>query len=336
MNRAQLLDDALNLARAGVLKYSTALKLTEYLIKEVDYIPWYSALNAFTFLNLRFTGTEVDPVFKEYLRGLIQPMYEKLTFEESDTDDHVTQLHRSLILQWACNLGHEDCIETAKSKFRTLQEASTHLSPNLQSVTYCTALRNGGEKEWKFLWDKYVESNYATEQSLILTALGCTTDQTLIDGYLKKSIEDRVNIRRQDAASVFAAVYSNPDGFQLAFNFLQENYDSVASSYGTGVSSIITGIADRIATQEQLDEFIKFVENQELGAAAEAARRAVESAKENLQWSEIHGSEIESWLKGEPTSTTPGGASSLSLSPAVCMTLFFSSVYHILSTFKMK
>jgi hypothetical protein len=66
----------------------------------------------------------------------------------------------------------------------------------------------------------------------------------------------------------------------------------------------------------------------DLGAAAAAARRAVESAKENLQWSAVHGSEIETWLIGE--------ASSLSLSPALCMTLFFSSLYHILTTFKIK
>jgi aminopeptidase N len=64
VNRAQLLDDALNLARAGVLNYSTALNLTQYLEKEVDYIPWYSALSAFSFLTLRLTGTEISPAFK--------------------------------------------------------------------------------------------------------------------------------------------------------------------------------------------------------------------------------------------------------------------------------
>ena len=64
VNRAQLLDDSLNLARAGVLTYDTALKLAEYLVKEEDYIPWYSALTAFTFLDIRLTGTEVYPLFK--------------------------------------------------------------------------------------------------------------------------------------------------------------------------------------------------------------------------------------------------------------------------------
>jgi hypothetical protein len=49
-------------------------------------------------------------------------MYEELKFEESVNDGHVKKLHRSLILQWACNLGHEDCINSAKSKFEELQD----------------------------------------------------------------------------------------------------------------------------------------------------------------------------------------------------------------------
>jgi aminopeptidase N len=59
---------------------------------------------------------------------------------------------------------------------------STPLSPDLQTVTYCIALRYGGEEEWNFLWRKYVESNYATEEHLLLLALGCTRVQALIDG----------------------------------------------------------------------------------------------------------------------------------------------------------
>jgi hypothetical protein len=58
---------------------------------------------------------------------------------------------------------------------------STHLSPNLQSVAYCVALREGGEEERDFLWDKYVASNYSTEEFIILTALGCAANQSLID-----------------------------------------------------------------------------------------------------------------------------------------------------------
>ena len=45
VNRAQVIDDALNLAKSGIIDYETALSMTEYLHKEQDYVPWKAALN---------------------------------------------------------------------------------------------------------------------------------------------------------------------------------------------------------------------------------------------------------------------------------------------------
>lgn len=42
LNRAQLVDDSLNLARAGKISYDVPLSILEYLHKEADYIPWAS------------------------------------------------------------------------------------------------------------------------------------------------------------------------------------------------------------------------------------------------------------------------------------------------------
>ena len=44
INRAQIMDDALNLAKSGLLEYDTALSVTGYLSKEVEYIPWKASL----------------------------------------------------------------------------------------------------------------------------------------------------------------------------------------------------------------------------------------------------------------------------------------------------
>ena len=38
------MDDALNLAKSDLLDYETALSVTGYLSKEVEYVPWASAL----------------------------------------------------------------------------------------------------------------------------------------------------------------------------------------------------------------------------------------------------------------------------------------------------
>lgn len=51
VNRAQLVDDALNLARSGRLPYKIAMELFTYLAVEEDYIPWVAANNGLTYLD---------------------------------------------------------------------------------------------------------------------------------------------------------------------------------------------------------------------------------------------------------------------------------------------
>lgn len=50
-NRAQLIDDAMNLARAEILDYTTALDITKYLNHETDYVPWKAAINNLLYID---------------------------------------------------------------------------------------------------------------------------------------------------------------------------------------------------------------------------------------------------------------------------------------------
>lgn len=63
-NRAQLLDDSLNIARVNALPYPVPLSLTQYLTSERDYVPWKSALNALEYLDLMYVRTGGYGYFK--------------------------------------------------------------------------------------------------------------------------------------------------------------------------------------------------------------------------------------------------------------------------------
>ena len=43
VSRAQIIDDALALAKGGYLDYPTALAQIDYMAQEMDYIPWSAA-----------------------------------------------------------------------------------------------------------------------------------------------------------------------------------------------------------------------------------------------------------------------------------------------------
>lgn len=63
-NRAQLLDDVMNLARGGYLSYEVALNLTRYLVMEDDHAPWKAAVNAFQFIDSMFVSQGDYDLFK--------------------------------------------------------------------------------------------------------------------------------------------------------------------------------------------------------------------------------------------------------------------------------
>lgn len=66
-NRAQLIDDALNLARASKLDYTIALDVTAYLAHETEYLPWAAVFRAMGYLNDMLIKTQGYDKFRVYI-----------------------------------------------------------------------------------------------------------------------------------------------------------------------------------------------------------------------------------------------------------------------------
>lgn len=98
---------------------------------------------------------------------------------------------------------------------------------DLRSVVYCTAIRNGGDKEWQFLWARYSKSNVGTEKTLILSALGCSREIWLLQRYLDWTLDESTGVRKQDRTTVFKNVARNDAGLLLAKSFLFDNVDEI-------------------------------------------------------------------------------------------------------------
>ena len=58
LNRAQLIDDVMNLARSSHVSYEVALDLLLYLRQENDYVPWEAAFGTFEFMESRMEASK--------------------------------------------------------------------------------------------------------------------------------------------------------------------------------------------------------------------------------------------------------------------------------------
>jgi hypothetical protein len=267
--------------------------------QETDFIPWASYFTALTFLNSRLNGMEDYDSFKNYVLTLLNPMYEKLGFHTLANDDHPTKLIRNTVLTWACKFNSSVCIESASEFFMQWKDDpnANLIPPDLRSVVYCSALSNGGEEEWSFLWDQYNNTNVATDQVLILAALGCTSNTSLLNRYLSYAINPDSGIRPQDSQSVFSAVYSRPEGVDIALTFLEDNFDNIQQyfTFMNSITRIVSGIASQMTTKEQRDKLNEFLEAHKdtLGTTVQSALETVDA---NLQWLEKYAGDISAWL----------------------------------------
>lgn len=119
MNRAQIVDDAFNLARAGIIDYSQAFSILSYLKNETEYFPWYPTITGFNFLQRVFgqeseTGKKLITFEKELIEGVLN----SVSFTEFNSSNQIYSLKLSMILSRACKLGVQSCIASVQQLFQ--------------------------------------------------------------------------------------------------------------------------------------------------------------------------------------------------------------------------
>ncbi|GAB0097810.1 Aminopeptidase [Sergentomyia squamirostris] len=288
LNRAQIVDDLMNLAKAGYVPYGTTFDALKYLQNEQNYIPWLAAFNGLNHFRRRLPENRKE-LFGKYMTELLGNIYTHLGFTpKGDTEEHINKLNRANVLSWACKYGHTDCLTKAREEFTKLRNDATYVIPvDIRSTVYCVGLREGGQAAFDFLWARYLNENIATEQTVILNSLGCTnTDETvkaLIDNILTTAVRD------QDKSSTFSNSYAhNEENIARVWKYCTENHAKMSvalNGYGS-VASYMSGVINRFRTREELDAVKTFISAQgsQFGGAQSSLENAVSNLEFDLYW----------------------------------------------------
>uniref|UniRef100_A0A8C4HVL6 Aminopeptidase n=1 Tax=Dicentrarchus labrax TaxID=13489 RepID=A0A8C4HVL6_DICLA len=309
INRAQIIDDTFNLARAKIISTTLALRTTKYLSKERDYIPWDSALRNLDYYILMFDRTEVYGALQAYLKKQIQPLFEHFkTITANWTKvptKHTDQYNQINAVGYACGMGVEGCRELIKSWYRQWMENPHHnpIHPNLKSTVYCSAIAFGGVEEWDFAWRMFKNATLASEASRLRAAMSCTKAPWLLNRYLEYTL-DPTKIRKQDATSTIQYVARNIVGMPLAWNFVRARWGYIFQ-YGKGsfsFSNLINGITKRFSSEFELQELKKFKEENlhvGFGSATLALEQAIEKTTANIKWVTENKAHVLKWFTEE-------------------------------------
>lgn len=294
INRAQIIDDAFNLARAGRLSYEMVLDLISYLAEEKEYVPWSATFSNLQYIYSMFHRDPAYGALKAYILSLIQPLYDYIGTEEQPSESLQTQQMRSDMLTWACRLGHAHCRNMSLSLYRQWMTDPTGfsgISPNFMEAVGCTALELGGEAEWNFAW----------KQPQMKDALGCTRELWVLMRYLDGGFNASSGIRRQDAAITFRRVATRPTGAILAWDYMRTNWERIVDYIGTtffALPRMVEDVTRSFNTRQQLQELQEFQNkhSSQLLTATTAVQQAVEATTINVAWMNNNRKFIVDWL----------------------------------------
>uniref|UniRef100_A0A8C2DPD7 Aminopeptidase n=1 Tax=Cyprinus carpio TaxID=7962 RepID=A0A8C2DPD7_CYPCA len=291
INRAQLIDDAFNLAKAGIIETTLALRTTLFLASETEYMPWESALDNLDYFYLMFDRTEVYGHMQVKIRW------------RTDLLSNIYLLYSCLCI-FACSTGNEDCKTLITNWFKQWMD-NPNVNPikaNLRSTVYCSAIAAGGEEEWNFAWEQFQNATIASEKDKLRAAMACATEPWLLNRYLKYTL-DPEKIRKQDATSTIINIASNVVGQPLAWDFVRANWEYIFKQYGGGsfsFSNLINGVTKRFSTQFELQQLIQFKDDNAhigFGSGSLAIQQSIERTNANIKWIEKNQKAVLDWFK---------------------------------------
>ncbi|XP_031152785.1 thyrotropin-releasing hormone-degrading ectoenzyme isoform X1 [Sander lucioperca] len=312
-NRAGLIDDAFNLARAGYLPQGVPLQLIGYLPEEQSFLPWHSASRALYQLDKLLDRTDEYSLFSDYVLKQVASRYHQMGWPTNGpgSEGNVLQasyqteeLQRELIML-ACSFGNKQCHRQAVAYISDwISSNKNRIPPNIRDIVYCTGVSLMDEDVWEFIWMKFHSTNAISEKKILLEALTCSDNTFLLNRLLNLSLTSDL-VPEQDVIDVIIHVGRNPQGRNLGWKYFREKWDILNARYGEALfmnSKLIGGVTEFLNTEKELNELKEFIQSSGVGAGP-ALARALEIVEGNVRWHHLHRRQFYQWLRKPPSLT---------------------------------
>ncbi|KAH8020659.1 hypothetical protein HPB51_002608 [Rhipicephalus microplus] len=289
LNRAQLIQDASDLAHSGDLSYAVAMDILDYVRRETAYAPLKTSLNTVEALDGRLRATDFYGKWQLCAVLSASQLFCLVFFGHFKT----------------FRFKHE-CSPTSPSRRFVGSRSALRRDLTGTLVTLCHGIRLGDNTDWRFLADHIRDASSAEEAHVIVSALGCTGETKNLLSLLSFSMRNMTSLNKNMESSVGyffeSASYSNK-GSDLTLKFFIENWKALLDKYGQSPSlkDTIWFAIQGIRKSEDLKQMEHFlatnVESKKTGKKlTRTFQTALDLARANINWVRKNARVIENWL----------------------------------------
>ncbi|XP_067425200.1 endoplasmic reticulum aminopeptidase 2-like isoform X2 [Emydura macquarii macquarii] len=299
-DRVNLIHNAFQLVSAGRLSLDTALDLTQYLRHESSNIVLLQGLGYLEMFYRMMERRNISDITENLKRYILQHF--KLVIDRqtwSDDGSVSDRMLRSDLLRLACDLQYPPCIQKANELFSKWMGSGGTL--NLPADVLKTVYSVGAQTTagWNYLVKQYSLSMSGAEKNKILYALTTNRHCEKLTKLIELGMEGEV-IKTQDLAALLHSIARNPEGQELAWNFVRENWNKLLKKFelaSFSVRTIIVGTTSHFSSKDKLEEvkhFFRSLEDQ--GSQLKITEVVLETITKNIRWLKRNLNSLRNWL----------------------------------------
>ncbi len=298
-DRLGLIRDGFDLAQSGDSPTTLALELALNYVNEEDYTVWSQLTGHLSELNSLLAYEDFYEDFKKYGRQIYGKIAGKMGWERSEGEKHTDALLRGMVLYRLGSFGDEETIKKAQKFFGPpAGRAGQKIDPDLKSVVYNLVASSGEEKEFNALIKMYKEEDHQQEKDRIGRSLGLFKQKEILQKTLVFATSQHV--RFQNTLQMIAAVWGNPEGRYLAWEFVKKNWKLLKERYAGGhYFTRVFEPAGEFTLSSDAKDIESFVRKNPIPEAKRTIAQVIERIYSNEDWLKRDREKIKKFLQKE-------------------------------------
>jgi puromycin-sensitive aminopeptidase len=295
-DRAGLVNDAYALVKAGYMKPESLIKLLAACSAEDQLIVWGGLADALGGLDMVLSDDEkLGANFTKFARRLVLQLVEKISWESSTTDGHLTTLLRAKMINLASTFCADDpsVAQEASTRFKAFLEDPSDvksLPSDMKTAVFKIVLISGGIAEYNHIKSYFETATDNAERKHVLNALGYAPDSKLKLATLEWTTSGAVKL--QDFFYAIGSVSrSSKSGREIAWKYFQDNFDKLNGMLSNASASLMDAViiysAGAFCSKEKADEIDAFFAAHPLPRNVRKVAQTVEAMRANAKFLDL-------------------------------------------------
>jgi aminopeptidase N len=338
--RSQILDDHLKCAFERYTSIETALDFTTFLDKEANLAVWQSFFTNFRPSYTLLNGhSKHANNFKEYLTPKLAGALNLVGLKQLPSHNGANVLVRVQLLDWACSLGLNGCMDYAKELLvewnKAPTAANTPVPVDIRPTIYCAMVWSGGKQAKDFFFNLYKTETVKVwpnnVKPVFRNAMACASEDAVIDELLVQSLQADSDLVKEDAVELLVRMTANSVARPKVMGFLEARLPEFIDYFGTSaVQQVVAALATHWSEIDKIDQLTTFINTnaEALEPIKTDLQSALNTVENNFKWMNDFGNSMGDWFVAQNGKPSDSSALNLKSSSGILFGLVVSLIVY--------